>query len=224
MCSFDVTNMFNSIPRDELLMVLGNKLEKHKTQLTKMTKLSPTQILELVDWILTNTFFELENEIYTQKSGLAMGSKISPPLSDIYMEYFLEKTLSGTRFNPLLFKKYVDDCICIFNRNEMDETQLLEHLNSQNSHIKSHWKKTKTAHYPTYRKPTDLGILLSFDSNHSFTTKATVARAGLKRAYEYCENKEDRENELSKVYQTLYKNNHPRKFINKRCMKKSKFS
>jgi hypothetical protein len=231
MCSFDVTNMFNSIPRDELLMVLGNKLEKHKIQLTKMTKLSPTQIVELVDLILTNIFFELENEIYTQKSGLAMGSKISPPLSDIYMEHFLEKTLSGTQFNPLLFKIYVDDCICIFNSKEMDETQLLEHLNSQNTHIKFTLEKetnsslpyldilisrdTNKLNFTVYRKPTDLGILLSFDSNHSFATKATVARAGLKRAYEYCENKDDRENELSKVYQTLYKNNYPRKFINK---------
>jgi Reverse transcriptase (RNA-dependent DNA polymerase) len=230
-CSFDVTNMFNSIPRDELLMVLCNKLETHKIQLAKITKLSPTQIVELVDLILNNIFFELENDIYTQKSGLAMGSKISPPLSDIYMEHFLEKALAGTRFNPLLFKKYVDDCICIFNCKEMNETQLLEHLNSQNTHIKFTLEKetnsslpyldilisreTQKLNFTVYRKPTDLGILLSFDSNHSFATKATVARAGLQRAYEYCENKEEREIELSKVYQTLYKNNYPRKFIDK---------
>jgi hypothetical protein len=160
-----------------------------------------------------------------------MGSKISPPLSDIFMEHFFEKALSGTRFKPLLFKKYVDDCICIFNCKEMDETKLLEHLNSQNTHIKFTLEKetnnslpyldilisreTNTLNFTVYRKPTDLGILLNFDSNHSFATKATVARAGLQRAYEYCENKEDRENELSKVYQTLYKNNYPRKFINK---------
>jgi hypothetical protein len=121
--------MFNAIPRDELLMVLCNKLENHKIQLAEMTKLSPIQVVELVvDLILNNTFFELENEIYTQKSGLAMGSKISPPLSDIFMDHFLEKALSGTRFNPQLFKKYGDDCVCIFNCKEMDETQLLEHL------------------------------------------------------------------------------------------------
>jgi hypothetical protein len=50
-CSFDVTNMFPSIPRDELLIVLCNKLENHKIQLAKMTKLSPAQIVELVDMI-----------------------------------------------------------------------------------------------------------------------------------------------------------------------------
>ena len=94
------------------------------------------------------------------------------------MEYFLEKTLSGTRFNPLLFKKYVDDCIYIFNCNEMDETQLLQHLNSQNTHIKFTLEKetnsslpyldilisrdTNKLNFTVYRKPTDLGILLKF--------------------------------------------------------------
>jgi hypothetical protein len=76
-------------------------------------------------------------------------------------------------------------------------------------------REIQKLNFTVYRKPTDLGILLSFDSNHSFATKATVARAGLQRAYEYCENKENREIELSKVYQTLYKNNYPRKFIDK---------
>jgi hypothetical protein len=86
----------------------------------------------------------------------------------------------------------------------MDETHLLEHLNSQNTHIQFTLEKETNSSLPyldilitrelrnlkftVYRKPTDRGILLSFDSNHSFTTKATVARAGLLRAYEFCEN------------------------------------
>jgi len=89
-----------------------------------------------------------------------MGSNISPPLSDIYMEYFLEKTLmSGTRFNPLLLKKYVDDCLCIFICKEMDETQLLEHLNSQNTHIKFTLEKETNSSLPY------VDILISRDSN-----------------------------------------------------------
>ena len=231
LCSFDIKNMFNSIPREELLVISRKRLEKQKKVLKTKTHLSPKQIVDLVAFTLKNTFFELNDEIYIQKTGLAMGSSISPILADIYMEHFLEKTFKGTMFKMLLFLKYVDDCICVFNCKKVDEEKLLDHLNTQNTHIQFTIEKEENSSLPfldlhihrntnkltftVYRKPTDKGILLNFKSNHSFTTKATVVRAGLHRAYVYCENAAERKAEIERVYQILYKNNYPHHFIAK---------
>ena len=231
LCSFDVKNMFPSIPREELLVILRKKLEKNKKILKDHTNLTPAEIVNLVKFTLENTFFELEGDIYVQKSGLAMGSPISPPLADIFMEDFLEKVFKSLRLKPDLFLKYVDDCICVYNCKKLDEQKLLDVLNSKNNHIQFTIEKEENNSLPfldihihrsenklafkVYRKPTDKGILLNFNSNHSFSTKATVARAGLQRAYLYCENGKDRREEIKRVYHILYENDYPHHFIAK---------
>jgi flagellar motor protein MotB len=45
-------------------------------------------------------------------------------------------------------------------------------------------RKINSLSFSVHRKPTDKGILLNFKSNSSFSTKSTVVRAGLRRAYE----------------------------------------
>jgi predicted GIY-YIG superfamily endonuclease len=231
LCSFDVKNMFPSIPRGELLIILRKKLEKNKKLLKEHTCLTPAEIVNLVKFTLENTFFELEGEIYVQKSGLAMGSPISPLLADIFMEDFLEKLFKTLKIQPQLFLKYVDDCICVYNSKNINEQNLLEQLNSKSKHIQFTIEKeeqnslpfldihihrnTEKLTFTVYRKPTDKGILLNYNSNHSFATKATVVRAGIHRAYEYCEKGKDRKAEIRKTYQILYKNDYPHHFIAK---------
>jgi predicted GIY-YIG superfamily endonuclease len=193
--------------------------------------LTPADLVDLVKFTLENTFFELEGEIYVQKSGLAMGSPISPLLADIFMEDFFEKFFKNFKIKLQLFSKYVDDCICVYNCKKIDEQKLLDQLNSKSQHIQFTIEKeehnslpfldihihrhTDKLTFTVYRKPTDKGILLNFKSNHSFGTKATVVRAGIYRAYEYCENGKDRKAEIRKVYQILYKNDYPHHFIAK---------
>ncbi|MGL5405381.1 MAG: hypothetical protein ACRDAX_01100, partial [Propionibacteriaceae bacterium] len=76
-------------------------------------------------------------------------------------------------------------------------------------------RETNKFTFKVYRKPTDRGILLNYKSNHSYNTKATVVRAGILRAYEYCEDKSLRRAELKNVYEILYQNDYPQHFIDK---------
>ena len=229
MCSFDVKNMFTSIPRDELYTVLKTRLE-NDTTLFSRTNLDPEQIVDLVKLTLDNTYFQFGDSLYKQKIGLPMGSPISPPLADIFMEDRLQRATESHANNPFVLKKYVDDILCLYDCTKTNPEQYLTHLNSCDPHIQFTLEKEKdnqlpyldilitrqnhSLHTAVYRKPTDKGILLNFKSNHPYSTKAAVVRSGLTRAHLYCKNNE-LTNEITKVYKILQKNDYPNHFINK---------
>ena len=73
--------------------------------------LEKDDILELLEFVLTTTYFAFRGEIYRQKFGTAMGSPVSPLVANMFMEQ-LERKLSATvpeDLRPKLWKRYVDD-------------------------------------------------------------------------------------------------------------------
>ena len=52
-------------------------------------------VVELLQFTLTTTYFRFRGQLYRQKFGAAMGSPVSPLVADIYMEH-LEQTAIET--------------------------------------------------------------------------------------------------------------------------------
>jgi hypothetical protein len=193
--------------------------------------MEPEQICDLVKLAVNSTFFKFEEQLYAQKTGLAMGSKISPCLSDIYMETLVKKAKETYPKQPIYIKKYVDDFIFIYNSKEIQASDYLNHLNSIDPNIQFTLEEENNKQLPfldimlerknnqiitkVYRKPTDQGLLLNYNSAHSNSTKATVARSGLYRAHKYCTQQSDLKIEITKVYETLLKNDYPLHVIKK---------
>ena len=50
--------------------------------------------VELLEFILTTTYFEFRGKIYKQKLGAAMGSPVSPIIANIFMEFLEEKSMA----------------------------------------------------------------------------------------------------------------------------------
>jgi hypothetical protein len=44
-------------------------------------------IVDLLELCLISTYFEVNDRLYQQKEGIAMGSSLSPVVSNIFMEY-----------------------------------------------------------------------------------------------------------------------------------------
>ncbi len=85
MVSFDVVSLFTAIPVDKACEYIRNKLTTDKT-LHVRTKLSVEDIIKLLRFTLTNSYFNYNNITYKQIHGCAMGSPVSPIVANLCME------------------------------------------------------------------------------------------------------------------------------------------
>ncbi len=84
MVSFDVVSLFTAIPVDRTCEHIHNKLNEDTT-LKHRTKLSIDDIIKLLCFTLSNSFFTYK-ETYKQIHGCAMGSPVSPIVANLCME------------------------------------------------------------------------------------------------------------------------------------------
>ena len=84
MVSYDVTALFTSIPVDQAIKVVEERLKKD-TNLRKRCELSIGQLIQLVSFCLNSTYFTYNGTFYKQKHGTAMGSSVSPVIANLYI-------------------------------------------------------------------------------------------------------------------------------------------
>ena len=91
--SYDVTDLFTSVPIEQALGIIKDLLEQDNT-LKARTVLPVKDIILLLDFCLHNTYFSFQGQFYEQVKGAAMGSLVSPIVANLCMECFEQKTLS----------------------------------------------------------------------------------------------------------------------------------
>ena len=100
MVSFDVKSLFTSVPVDLALTITKERLQQDQN-LSERTSMSVSNIMKLVDFVLTHNYFKYDGNHYKQIIGCAMGSPISPVLADLVMEEILEEAAISTAIHPL---------------------------------------------------------------------------------------------------------------------------
>ena len=115
--SHDVVSLFTNTPIHQSIEIINNKLKKDKT-LKKRTLLSPEDIVELLEFVLTTTYFMFRGQVYQQKYGTAMGSPVSPIVANLFMEDLEQRAMESAseELRPTLWKCYVDDTLEVIKR------------------------------------------------------------------------------------------------------------
>ena len=85
--SFDVSALFTSIPVPVALQVINSKISTG-TNFTNICKFPTVKFIKLLEFTLTNCIFCFNKKFYKQLQGAAIGSPVSPVITNIYMEYF----------------------------------------------------------------------------------------------------------------------------------------
>ena len=125
MCSFDIKNLFTSVPLDETIQLCVQHLY-HSDDITPPT-ISEKNFTKLVKKVTVGVEFSFNGVMYQQVDGVAMGSPLGPVLANIFVGHQEQKIpqLSG----QLLYKRYVDDSLSISTAEEENE-RFLKVLNS----------------------------------------------------------------------------------------------
>ena len=109
MTSYDVKSLFTCIPPQGALDAVRERLEADDS-LQERTQLSAKNICDLLHLCLTSVYFVYNGVFYRQKHGGAIGSPVSPVVTDMYVEKFESKALqSFSGLTPRVWWRYVDD-------------------------------------------------------------------------------------------------------------------
>ena len=135
MVSFDVVSLFTAIPVDKACTYIRTKLENDDT-LSDRTQLDTDDILRLLQFVLSDSFFVYNDITYKQIHGCAMGSPVSAIVANLCMEVIEKQAIQSATTPPKTWKCFVDDSFAIINKNAI--TSFHATLNSIDPHIKVH--------------------------------------------------------------------------------------
>ena len=90
-------------------------------------------IISLLEFCITSTYFSFQGKFYEQVEGAAMRSPLSPIVANIYMESFEVEALRSAPQPPVIWKRYVDDTFTILQSSQKEG--FLKYINSIDQHI-----------------------------------------------------------------------------------------
>ncbi len=230
--SFDVTNLFGNVKVKRALSVARKRLENDKT-LKERTDMTVDQIMDLLEFCLSNTYFVFHGVYYRQKFGAAMGSPVSPIVANLFMEDFELEAISTAPSPPKCWDRYVDDTYAIVNKDNVDT--LHQHINHNMNEPTIKFTKepasedgsvpfldTKCIPQPdgsirtvVYRKPTHTDLYVQWDSAHPLSAKLSVVSSLFHRASVVCRNEQDLQEEHKHLTTVLQYNGYPKWAITK---------
>ena len=219
--SHDVVSLFTNTPIPQSIEIISNKLKKDKT-LKKRTLLAPEDIVELLEFVLTTTYFMFRGQVYQQKFGTAMGSPVSPIVANLFMEDLEQRAMesASAELRPTLWKRYVDDTLEVIKRgkvdawsahlNNMDPTGSIKFIHEVETDNTIAFldtllerKEDGSVKVKVYRKKTHTNQYLAFDSHHPLHQKLGVPRTLLNRCDEIVTEEEDRKEERNTIKNAL---------------------
>ena len=200
--SFDVQSLYPSIPQGPGIEMVLQRCCPTTPPTSKEVPLK-NMMRDLLRIILGDNHFVFGDSFYTQKQGIAMGTKCAPHLANLFMASLEEKALGtwqGTQ--PLKWLRYIDDILMLWTGSLEELQSLQQHLNSQMSSVNFTMKVStdsitfldlkiykgpnfwNTGRLDTtlFIKETNPQCFLHFSSCHTFPTFKTVLRGEIIRA------------------------------------------
>ncbi|KAI8479817.1 hypothetical protein Bbelb_424380 [Branchiostoma belcheri] len=225
--SHDVVSLFTNTPIPETLGIIRRRLQGDK-ELKNRTNLEVEDIIELLSFIVTTTYFSFRGDIYQQKFGTAMGSPVSPVLANLFMEWLEQEAIATAPIScrPKLWKRYVDDVMEIVKKGvHQDLTDHLNNIDPTGSIQFTHEEEKDntlpfldtllvrkgdgTVKLLVYRKSTHTDQYLNFKSHHPLHQKLGVIRTLMDRCNSVVTEEEDKERETQHIRRALIRCGYP---------------
>ena len=164
-----------------------------------------------------------------------MGSPISPIVANLFMENLEVQAIRTSPTPPSLWKRFVDDTFTIIKKE--DRSSFLQHLNSIHQNIKFTCEEVRndgsmpfldilvtpkedgSLSTSVFRKPTHTDLCLQWDSQHTISSKYSVAGTLYHRTKVVCSDPQLQKKEEDHLCQGLQKCKYPIWAINRAKIK-----
>ena len=179
--TIDVSSLYTNIPQDE-----GTEACLEAIETAEASHIPQSILLELFNIVLKCNVFSFDNSMYQQIQGTAMGTKMAPSYANLFMDRFERAFLAQEPILPLVWKRYIDDILCIWTGTRSQIDSFLDRLNRAHHSIKFTWSisdtqiqfldlnihkgqrfsQTNLLDLKSYFKPTNTFQYLHFASSH----------------------------------------------------------
>ena len=136
--SFNVVNLYPSVPIDQAVAVITEILNNDTDDLRKPTKLTLTDIHKLIELCLSTNCFIFHNCVCILENSGPIGLALMVLISEALLQRLEHRTLQAdlaTNLALLTYKRYVDDSHARFEIVDQSHS-FLNILNTQNKAIK----------------------------------------------------------------------------------------
>ena len=232
--TLDVVSLYPNIPHKE-----GCEASSFFLNQRQHPEIPTSFLMSLIDFVLTHNNFTFENEHFLQLMGTAMGTKMGPGYACLFMGKFEQDFLRNVSFQPLLWKRFIDDIFMIWTHGEDKFNSFFEKINSIHPSIKFEAQKSTTCisfldvsvklnngkiETDLFTKPTDSHNYLDWHSCHPKSTKKGIPFSQALRLRRICSNDKDFYHRLFQLEGYLRVKNYPAKIIRGAFTKVQKIS
>ena len=119
MVSFDVTSMYTNIPIIDTLNIIKDYVN-NDDQFTRKTAIPQDKFLDLVNLVLTTTWYTFNSQFYQQTDDVEMGGPASSTAVEIYMQPHERTAISTTLHTPKVWKRFVDEVYSTLKRTYLE--------------------------------------------------------------------------------------------------------
>ena len=231
--SVDVTNLYGNIPTSEAISFTLDLMKRHLDKIN-LFGLTLKDVKVLLEHCLNNNFIRFGKNYYKQTTGIAMGSRIAPPLAIVFMNAVESLILASDKIlQPVLYLRYIDDVIGIWTHGAHALDRFFDFIN--NFHQALSFTIERTDHNPLnqlafldtlltvkpngkfttelYIKPMAAPIILHYESAHPKRTKHSVLYSQMLRAMRLGSSTECKNRGMDKIQSLFVSNAYPLSLI-----------
>jgi len=198
MVSLDVVSLFTSVPLDDTINIILDKVYKDKLIKTKLSRYELKTLLELCT---KEMHFSFNGKHYKQTNGVAMGSPLGPVLANIFMVHLETSMIPQLSDKMSSWFRYVDDTFTIIKDGAIESVQ--KALNDFHKDInftfetetekkipfldvKISRKEDGTFDTEVFRKKTDSNIYINWEAFATRSWKIGTLKGLIRRAFLIC--------------------------------------
>ena len=214
----DVREMYTNIPIESALKICKIALRQIDLEGNSLEG-----IFALLEYTLTNNFFEFEGKVFWQHDGIAMGTSCAPSVANLYLAAYESQMLNNAIAEGLIFYgRYIDDIFLIFKGSIEDTRGFLKTLEPPNLEIL--WEvsvkslpfldvevrlQENLLQTTVYTKRLNRYMYVPFSSAHPLSVKRALVKGERSRFHSICSDSEDLQRVERHFRVNLYRRGYP---------------